>query len=136
MSSTENNTISNPPPPEKTKKKKLKGKKIKLIEGFRCTPELMYEALTFAPVEIDLKVGGKFSIFGGSVVGEFTELKPNAKICQKWRFNDWEEGVYSEVEITLTAVDCDTCKVELRQTGIPEDDKYNNHYQKKKVKED
>lgn len=142
-------TSDTPPAPtnekeKKKKKKKKKGKKIKLVEGFRSTPKLMYEAFTsakmmqaytFAPVEIDLKPGGKFSLFGGSIEGEFVELIADTKISQKWRFKDWEEGVYSNVDITLEAVDCDTCKVVLRHTNIPEDDRYGNHYQPKKVKE-
>jgi len=126
------------------KKKKCKGKKIKLIEGFMATPALLYETFTDpkmvqtftrAPANLDLKVGGKFSFFDGSITGEFLELIPNTKIVQKWRFNDWEDGIYSKVTVDLKAVDDYTCKVTLTQTGIPEDDKYGNHYQKNKCKE-
>merc|ERR1712130_988028 len=126
------------------KKKKEKGATVDLVEGFQATPQLLYEAFTDprmiqaftrAPAEVDLKVGGKFQLFGGSIEGEWTELVPHSKICQKWRFKDWEEGVYSIVEINFEAVEYDIVKVSLHHTCIPEDDKYHNHYQPQKVKD-
>ncbi len=49
------------------------------------------------------EVGGAFSLFGGSVVGKTTELDPPKRIVQDWRFNNWDEGVFSKVRGAMLA---------------------------------
>eukprot|EP00966_Prymnesium_polylepis_P146343 3379999-Prymnesium_polylepis.2 len=74
------------------------------------------------------QVGGKFMMFSGSVEGENVKLTPysseedKAVIEWKWRFNTWQPGQFSKVTITLTGKDGQT-KLELVQTGVPEDEK-------------
>jgi uncharacterized protein YndB with AHSA1/START domain len=64
--------------------------------GFRVPARLIYEALTNpqivsaytqAPAVIDAKVGGKFSLFGGSLTGAYTKLSPN-ELQYTWRFKE------------------------------------------------
>ena len=43
------------------------------------------------------KEGGDFEIFGGSVVGKFTSLKPCSEIGIDWRFQNWAAGDTSKV---------------------------------------
>ena len=74
------------------------------------------------------EVGGKFSMFSGSVEGENTELTPfdsssgEAKIVWKWRLSTWQPGHFSKVAITMSEKDGGT-KLELVQTGVPEEEK-------------
>jgi hypothetical protein len=92
---------------EKTKPKEPgSGKSIELKEKFYCAKHDIYEVFTDArrimafsqsPAEVTAEVGGAFSMFGGSVQGKFTELLPGEKICQDWRFSNWEDGHFSKV---------------------------------------
>mmetsp|Transcript_29423 Transcript_29423/g.47519 ORF Transcript_29423/g.47519 Transcript_29423/m.47519 type:complete len:371 (-) Transcript_29423:688-1800(-) len=81
-------------------------------------------AYTQGHAEISRQVGGNISLFGGSVTGTIVELVPHKKIVQKWRFNDWAEGLYSTVTIDLEPSPSDPalCNLSLVQTGVPETD--------------
>jgi activator of HSP90 ATPase len=93
------------------------------------TPQRIYEALLsskdFAAfsglaAEIDPKIGGAFSMFGGLVVGRNIELVPNLRIVQAWRLSkEFPEGVYSLVKFELQPHDSGT-RVVLDHTGFPE----------------
>ncbi|KAI5788884.1 activator of Hsp90 ATPase [Peziza echinospora] len=77
---------------------------------FQTTAEELYTtfvdvgrvtAFTRAPPRVyEPKVGGKFSLFGGNVEGEFKELEKNKKIVMDWRLSGWPAGHHS----TLTLV--------------------------------
>ncbi|MFN0203882.1 MAG: SRPBCC domain-containing protein [Bacteroidia bacterium] len=49
-------------------------------------------------VEMDTRVGGEFSLWGGTVFGRNVELSPD-KIVQTWQEDNWDEP--SKVIITL-----------------------------------
>src|SRR3989338_1723901 len=83
---------------------------IKQEVHFDAKPGEVYEAytdakkhaeFTGAKVIFENKVGGKFDIWGGELTGENVQLVRGKKIVQKWRANDWPEGLYSELTITL-----------------------------------
>ncbi|CBZ52072.1 Os08g0464000 protein, related [Neospora caninum Liverpool] len=74
----------------------------------------------------DPKVGGNFSWMNKGIEGEVTALTTNKEIQMKWRFAEWEAGVYSNVKITFDAEDCDTTRVIIEQSGIPLTDKFQN----------
>ena len=52
----------------------------------------------------ELHVGGKLSMYGGMIDGEYVAIEPNKHLELKWRFKDWGEA-YSTVKIDLE--DCD-----------------------------
>ena len=77
---------------------------------FKTNPQRVYDALldakqfsafTGAPAEIDRRVGGAFSCFGGIITGRNIELVPNKPIVQAWRVKIWPEGLYSIVGFEL-----------------------------------
>src|SRR3989344_7990982 len=85
-------------------------KTIKQKIHINASPQEVYEAycdakkhaeFTGANVKFENKVGGKCDIWGGELTGESVELVPGKKIVQKWRANDWPEGHYSDLIITL-----------------------------------
>lgn len=79
-----------------------------------------FAAFSGAAAEIDPKVGGAFSMFGGLVVGRNVELVPNYRIVQAWRLaKEFSEGTYSLVKIELKAKDSGT-RLILDHTGFPE----------------
>nr|CAG4642653.1 EOG090X09QT [Evadne anonyx] len=62
---------------------KFDTKTYEYLESFKCPPAELYNVLTLpellraftnSPVESNVKVGGKFSLFGGQICGEFVEL--------------------------------------------------------------
>jgi activator of HSP90 ATPase len=66
---------------------------------FKATPAELYElfmdsakhtAATGAPAKISRKVGGKWSAFGGMILGENLALVPNRMIVQSWRSTAWK----------------------------------------------
>jgi activator of HSP90 ATPase len=80
-----------------------------------------FSACTGRPAEIDPKVGGAFTMFGGVIVGRNIELVPAQRIVQAWRPTHWAPGVYSLVKFELNPKGSTTTVV-LDHTGFPEGD--------------
>ena len=98
---------------------------------FVASPESIYGVLTDStkfsemtgglPTEIDARVGGAFSCFGGMIVGIYVECLPGERLIQAWRVATWEPGVYSMVRFELQASDCGT-RIIMDHTGYPDDE--------------
>jgi len=97
---------------------------------FKASRERLYaillDARTFAAftgqsAEIDPKVGGAFTLFGGQIVGHIVELVPGRRIVQAWRRAHWDAGVYSTVTFEFQPHGIVTTVV-LDQTGFPSGD--------------
>jgi len=106
---------------------KIDTKTFEYAESFKCPPAELYNVLTLpellraftnSPVESDPKAGGKFSMFGGQISGEFVELVANKKISQKWRNKSWPEGHHSLVTFELNDKG-DATELSLIQKGVP-----------------
>ncbi len=82
------------------------------------TERELLSAFTGGSAESDAKPGGKFSLFGGQVVGSFVQLVPDKRIRQKWRFKTWPDGHYSDVTFDVDQKEENTL-VTLTQTGVP-----------------
>lgn len=95
-----------------------------LFECFTSAPRIM--AYTQSPAEVDPSPGGRLSMFGGSVQGVFREVQPNSFIAMDWRFSNWEEGVFSSVELRFEEPDRGNTTVTMKQTRIPHADAYGN----------
>lgn len=79
-------------------------------------------AFTRAPPKLfdGAKVGGKFELFGGNVLGEYLELLEPTKIVQSWRLNQWPKGHVSRLEIGFDQNDVDNVTVmRVTWTGVP-----------------
>jgi len=103
---------------------------ITLKEEFRTTADELYMTLTqperlsaFTGSQCQSKpeVNGTFSIMNDNISGSYTELIPNKKIGQKWRFKEWPEDMYSTVVIELDQKE-DLTILKLSQTGVPDYD--------------
>lgn len=98
---------------------------------FRTSAEEMYNtftdpqrlaAFTRAPPTTfeGAKPGGKFSLFGGNVSGEYTELQQPTEIRQKWRLRQWPEGHYSDLHLIFEQNDVDHVTVmRVEWKGVP-----------------
>ncbi|XP_074652499.1 activator of 90 kDa heat shock protein ATPase homolog 1-like [Tubulanus polymorphus] len=110
---------------------KISTKKLTTKVDFQCPPPLLYRSLTEeemvnaftqkAVSEFRCEKGGRFSFYGNTISGEFTELVLNEKIKMKWRLKDWPAAHYSEVTLTLDDRDGST-QLTLTQSGIPATD--------------
>ena len=47
------------------------------------------------------KPGGKFTLFGGGVQGEYVSLKEPTQIVQKWRLSGWPQSHYSTLTLNF-----------------------------------
>lgn len=116
--------------------KKSAPRTIEITENFYASAKDIYDCFTDAarvkaytgsPAEIDARPGGKISMFGGSVEGTFRSLEPHSKLEMDWRFNSWPEGAVSKVCITLSEEEKGSVVFNLKQTEIPETDRFGNH---------
>ncbi|XP_049781090.1 activator of 90 kDa heat shock protein ATPase homolog 1 [Schistocerca cancellata] len=115
-------------PSKEGSSKKLSTTTLTMSVKLQCRKEEVYNALTSielvqaftnGPVVMEVKPGGKFELFGGNIHGEFLELVPNAKICQKWRFKGWPDGHFSDVTMDIEELS-DCTEVKLVQKDVPE----------------
>ena len=65
--------------------------------------EKQHSKFTGAKAKISPKVGGKFSLWDGTIYGVTLKLEKNKKIVQSWRSSDWEdEDHFSEVQFEFS----------------------------------
>jgi uncharacterized protein YndB with AHSA1/START domain len=81
-------------------------------------PEIMEEWSEGGPVVMELKPGGKFSLWGGDIHGTNLELVPNKKIKQEWYGGNWEQPSIVTFELVSAP---DGTMVELLQENIPDE---------------
>lgn len=121
------------PEPQKTKPK---GRSIEIVEKFYASSKDIYDcftdpgrikAYTGSGAEADPQVGGLFSFFAGSIEGAYRKLEPYHLIEMDWRFSSWPEGANSRVVIALEEQEKGSVTLTLRQSNIPETDRFGNH---------
>ncbi|KAI3425185.1 hypothetical protein D9Q98_008954 [Chlorella vulgaris] len=95
-----------------------------LYECFTVPPRMM--AYSQSPAEAEPRPGGRFMMFGGSVQGVFREVEPNRRLVLDWRFSNWEDDVFSRLELRFQEPDKGNTTVLLKQTGIPDGDRFGN----------
>lgn len=97
----------------------------------KASPQRVYEALldpkqfsafSGSPAEIDGRVGGAFSLFGGHIVGRNVEVVQSKRVVQAWRVVTWPEGVYSIARFELTGRGSGT-HLAFDHTGFPENER-------------
>ncbi|MDP3685505.1 MAG: SRPBCC family protein [bacterium] len=100
---------------------------LRQIVIFKATPHAVYEALmdakqhakfTGGPAKISRKVGGAFSVFGGSIHGHNLKLARDKSIVQAWRVREWPKKVSSRVTFSLQKVKGGT-RLAFVHTGVP-----------------
>lgn len=115
---------------------------LHLEPTFNTTAEQLYltfldpqriGAWTRSPPLIDplpAKVGSNFKLFGGSISGKFTQLIPNERIVQDWRLEDWKDGHYAKLDISLNQGTSETNMV-VNFAGVPvgEEDRVRGNFE-------
>lgn len=107
----------------------MKTRTIRQSVNFKASPHEVYEILmgahrhaklTGGKAVISRKVGGRFSVFDGYIVGENLELIKDEKIVQSWRAEEdcWPEGHYSKVTFSMKKTKNGT-KLIFTHSGVP-----------------
>uniref|UniRef100_A0A383VZK0 Activator of Hsp90 ATPase AHSA1-like N-terminal domain-containing protein n=1 Tax=Tetradesmus obliquus TaxID=3088 RepID=A0A383VZK0_TETOB len=92
---------------------------------FECfTVQGRIQAFTQSAALVQPQPGGTFSWFNGNITGTFQELVPGQRLVMSWRFNSWEEGCLSKVEVELSEPEPGNTVLQLKHTGLPEADKF------------
>lgn len=104
---------------------------ITASDEFRTTASELYNtftdpariaAFTRAPPRLfeGAHPGGKFSLFGGNISGEFEELKEPTLVVQKWRLGTWAQGHFSRLEIKFDQNEVDHVTImRVEWSGVP-----------------
>jgi activator of HSP90 ATPase len=100
---------------------------------FKATPAELYElfmdsakhsAATGMPAKISRKIGGKWSAFGGMILGKNIELIPNRMIVQTWRSSEWKKADPDSILVVRFEKSArGEAKVELAHVGVPKYDR-------------
>eukprot|EP00775_Hariotina_reticulata_P000610 gene610-898_t len=97
------------------------------VDIFECfTVQGRIQAFTQSPAVVTPQPGGKFSWFSGSITGTFEELEVGQTLVMTWRFSNWQEECSSKVVISLSEPEPGNTILKLKQTGLPEVDKFGN----------
>ena len=111
-------------------------RKLEITETYYASSKDIYEcftdankvrAYTASAATIEPVVGGRLSLFGGSIEGRFTELVPCERIVMDWRFSSWADGVMSTVVVVLEEKEKGSVTLRLEHAGVPEEDRFGNH---------
>jgi activator of HSP90 ATPase len=82
-----------------------------------------HTAATGGPAKISRKGGGKWSAFGGMILGRNLLLIPNRMIVQTWRSSAWKKSDPDSILVVSFEKSADNGgQVELFHMGVPEYD--------------
>ena len=81
-----------------------------------------HSAATGMPAKISRKVGGKWSAFGGMILGKTLALVPNRMIVQAWRSSAWKKADSDSVLVIRFEKTRGGATVYLAHVGVPAHD--------------
>jgi activator of HSP90 ATPase len=97
----------------------------------KVTPADLYElfmdsakhsAATGMPAKISRKVGGKWTAFGGLLLGKNLAITPNRMIVQTWRSKPWKESDPDSILIVSFEKTANGATAHLAHVGVPAHD--------------
>lgn len=103
-------------------------KTIKQKVKFRASPEQVFRiltdskqhsALTGQKAKLGRNIGDPFSTSDGYVTGITVDLKPNERLVQAWRNEDFPAGAFSMAAFVLTRTKDGGTELVLTHRGVP-----------------
>jgi len=87
---------------------------------FECFTEAQrVQAYTGTAATVTARTGTPFTLYGGSVQGEFTRLDAPQRLEARWRVASWPSGVWSTLAVSLDVLEGGRVKLTLSQRGVP-----------------
>src|ERR1700730_8933264 len=81
-----------------------------------------HSAATGMPAKINRRVGGKWSAFGGMILGTTLALVPNRMIVQTWRSSAWKRADPDSILVVRFEKSRNGAPLHLALLGVPQDD--------------
>jgi activator of HSP90 ATPase len=81
-----------------------------------------HSAATGMPAKVSRKVGGKWSAFGGMILGKNLALVPNRMIVQAWRSSAWKKADSDSVLVIRFEKTRGGATAYLAHVGVPAHD--------------
>ena len=78
-----------------------------------------HSAATGAPAKISRKAGGKWSAFGGRILGKNLALVSNRMIVQSWRSSAWKKADHDSVLVVRFEKSPGGATAYLAHVGVP-----------------
>ncbi len=78
-------------------------------------------------IKIDLRVGGKYALFGGETSGKFTHIEPNKLLEYSWRQKTWKKDWPDSLVRWELDADGQQTRVKLTHSGFPSQDERDSH---------
>jgi len=78
-------------------------------------------------VEVDLKVGGRYRLFGGETTGKFTRIERPHRLEYTWRQATWRKGWPDSIVRWGLQTDRDGTRVSLVHTQFPNSEERDSH---------
>ena len=78
-----------------------------------------HTAATGMPAQISRKLGGKWSAFGGMILGKTLALVPNRMIVQTWRSSAWKKTDADSILVVRLEKALGGARVHLAHVGVP-----------------
>ena len=78
-----------------------------------------HSAATGMPAKISRKVGGKWSAFGGMILGRTLALVPNRMIVQAWRSSAWKKADPDSILVVRFEKTRNGAAAHLAHVGVP-----------------
>jgi activator of HSP90 ATPase len=81
-----------------------------------------HTAATGMPAKISPRVGGKWSAFGGMILGKTLVLIPNRMIVQTWRSSEWKKADPDSILVVTFEKSAGGAQVDVVHVGVPDYD--------------
>jgi len=78
-----------------------------------------HSAATGMPARVSRKVGGKWSAFGGMILGKNLALVPNRMIVQAWRSSAWKKADPDSILVVRFEKTKNGAAAHLAHVGVP-----------------
>jgi uncharacterized protein YndB with AHSA1/START domain len=84
--------------------------------------ENQHAAFTGEAAQIEPRIGGSFTCYGGYIEGVNVALVPARLIVQAWRSKGWPKGFYTLVTFALAGAGRGKTKLTFTHLGVPASD--------------
>lgn len=97
------------------------------VWGALTDPDIIGEWMGDGGVEVDLRVGGAYSFFGGETTGIFRQIKVQKLLEYTWRQSSWESSWPDSLVRWELHPDGVQTKVRLTHSQFPNEDECDSH---------